>query len=681
MIACSICRLPFVSLRPQRRDPLTARARRHLASRAIVDVDGTVHEVTGRLDLTEQRFSAHTCCLSIFAGCVLAAKELQVGHGVSDNLGAIIGSLDLLSDGRVLEVDYRLSVESIFRPPTITPKTPPPTRPGSTSSTSSFVLPSLIGSSRSSWSSSWSSIPTPLTTSAKPLPALPGSMPYIREPTYTHYDAIHARTASGTIIETFEIPIGAFFFPLVMMGPDVKLEDTETLDAKHENALLDGVSLDESVVDEESEEDDQDTKQNNKNLRQYVHVSAKDAEDFIYEQLWHQHHGDPAKSLKNLIKFARGKDWLLERPNFFPKFFPRVSASRLPCFTPISTNASTPPHRTRLHLLALPSKILRGTADFLSISDLVRLSGVCIHLRGFILTSCQPIFKQRTIDLGWPLVPRGLVVENLYVEAQEADGAHSEVATAQSPDHGDWLLYLQDVHAPWMSMKKPTLSNTTAASTLARRRCYELSLRILAVARRNLSPFLALHSPSPTPPTPTSATLDLFLSDPSQRAPTLPAGSIPSPRLSLSETEFVTTTPRSPIAPWNIPVRIRRPTMRKRPTGNVYDIDIPNLGHLLPPSSPPPPSFPSSSYFNPSRPSSPSQALFETLSDNAHLLTPSPTYTWDQSYNDSCFGVAISPSNLSAFASDAGTSFSISSTPPVKLRRRLFEAVVHSVRT
>ena len=209
-----------------------------------------------------------------------------------------------------------------------------------------------------------------------------------------------------------------------------------------------------------------------------------------------------------------------------------------------------------------------------------------------------------------------------------------------------------------------------AASTLARRRTHELSLRILAVAERNLGnspprPVSPLLSSFPLPPPRRPPTLNLSLTDPAlaRRPPTLLAPTIPSPRLSLSETEFVATTPRSPLPPTPIPIRVRAPTLgpTARPRGGVFQVDIPTVGHLLPSTSP---------SFN---------AYHATKDDDEEILLPQRSpysdFSWDRSFDDGADADERSP--ISPFiASDAGTGFSISTTPPVKLRRRLFEAVV-----
>lgn len=219
--------------------------------------------------------------------------------------------------------------------------------------------------------------------------------------------------------------------------------------------------------------------------------------------------------------------------------------------------------------------------------------------------------------------------------------------------------------------KTASPNNMTAASTLSRRRTHELSLRILAVADLNLSALPPLRkslslSSFPLPPQHRPATLNLALTDPSlaRRPPTLPSGAIPSPRLSLSETEFVITTPRSPLPPTSLRLRMRAPIVRaSRPRGAVFALDVPAMGHLLP--------------------STPSSFLLPRASENneedekEEVLFPPPRspsdVSWDRSFDDG--GGARSP--LSPWiASDAGTGFSISSMPPIKLRRRLFEAVV-----
>lgn len=60
-------------------------------------------------------------------------------------------------------------------------------------------------------------------------------------------------------------------------------------------------------------------------------------------------------------------------------------------------------------------------------------------MRGFVLTNLQPRFKAHAFELGWALVPQDLVAEVGVVEVQERKGALGEVATSDSPEHGDWL--------------------------------------------------------------------------------------------------------------------------------------------------------------------------------------------------------------------------------------------------
>lgn len=122
----------------------------------------------------------------------------------------------------------------------------------------------------------------------------------------------------------------------------------------------------------------------------------------------------------------------------FPSFHHRVSPSRMPPYTPISNARNSPPHPSRLHLLSLPAKITKLVSLFLDVPDIVRLLAVCTTLRGFVLTSLQPRFKACAVELGWGLVPKGVVGDDRMRSVKKTGGAVSEVASVDSPASGDW---------------------------------------------------------------------------------------------------------------------------------------------------------------------------------------------------------------------------------------------------
>lgn len=149
--------------------------------------------------------------------------------------------------------------------------------------------------------SSWTSI-----SPASSLPLIPAQSPFA----FKRSEQGHARSASGAILESYGLPIEAFTFPPTKLA----------------SALLVGVSLADSDSDSNADSDDESALDDHdadaadevkhavrKELRDYVILSASDVEDVIAETSWRA--GDAATSLKALAKFARGREWLLERPN------------------------------------------------------------------------------------------------------------------------------------------------------------------------------------------------------------------------------------------------------------------------------------------------------------------------------------------------------------------------------
>ena len=148
-------------------------------------------------------------------------------------------------------------------------------------------------------------------------------------------------------------------------------------------------------------------------------------------------------------------------PYSFPRFHPAISPARLAAIGPLPKDGTadvitTLPHDILVLLLAHPA---------LPNAAFVALLGTCRTLRHAALTALQPLARARVLALRWPLavpaehaafVSRALSAsrdggahKGAIADAREdgADLGALEMAHAtHSPVHGDWMLYLSQVH-------------------------------------------------------------------------------------------------------------------------------------------------------------------------------------------------------------------------------------------
>ncbi|CCM01409.1 uncharacterized protein FIBRA_03460 [Fibroporia radiculosa] len=159
---------------------------------------------------------------------------------------------------------------------------------------------------------------------------------------------------------------------------------------------------------------------------------------------------------------ACGLDWTLSRPDVFPRFHSNVSPQRLVLAFDASTQESV--------LTRQPFDILHLLLPYFTNKSFVALLSTCRFFRYHALTTFQPQARTRVLGLGWavPLPAeyaeacRSLLYkhEHKVAAATSIPMAHPE----HSSMHGDWFLYLSQVH------RMPALR--------ARRRIWDLSAAI-----------------------------------------------------------------------------------------------------------------------------------------------------------------------------------------------------------
>ncbi|KAI0316787.1 hypothetical protein OF83DRAFT_1059776 [Amylostereum chailletii] len=129
-----------------------------------------------------------------------------------------------------------------------------------------------------------------------------------------------------------------------------------------------------------------------------------------------------------------GMDWLLARPDVFPRFFKEIKPERQ-----LEYSEDTAPKRTDL-FTTMPMDLLHVLIEHLPPKSYVQLMATCRFLRHHALTTFQPHARRMVCDLGWAIA--------LSREVKElGPSMQSQLARAsdESPD-GDWLLYLSHVH-------------------------------------------------------------------------------------------------------------------------------------------------------------------------------------------------------------------------------------------
>ncbi|EJD45624.1 hypothetical protein AURDEDRAFT_103717 [Auricularia subglabra TFB-10046 SS5] len=122
-----------------------------------------------------------------------------------------------------------------------------------------------------------------------------------------------------------------------------------------------------------------------------------------------------------------GYDWLVNRPDIFPRFHREVNPSRLVNLANASPGEDI--------LTRQPQDVLRCIAGHLPDgASLARFAATCRFMRFLSLTEWQP-------------VARALIVRTLpWAMPTPAETKASTVALAGPSEPGDWMLYLSHVH-------------------------------------------------------------------------------------------------------------------------------------------------------------------------------------------------------------------------------------------
>ncbi|KZV94446.1 hypothetical protein EXIGLDRAFT_516931 [Exidia glandulosa HHB12029] len=129
------------------------------------------------------------------------------------------------------------------------------------------------------------------------------------------------------------------------------------------------------------------------------------------------------KALKGL-----GYEWLMQRPDVFPRFFTKVSPERMKHLAATAAGNDI--------LSRQPPDVLRHIARFLDVRSLTRVSATCRYLRFLALSDWQAVARKAVFGLGW-------ATPTLSEYAESKD---SGLASISATSEGDWLLYLGHVH-------------------------------------------------------------------------------------------------------------------------------------------------------------------------------------------------------------------------------------------
>ncbi|EMD34120.1 hypothetical protein CERSUDRAFT_76245 [Gelatoporia subvermispora B] len=128
-----------------------------------------------------------------------------------------------------------------------------------------------------------------------------------------------------------------------------------------------------------------------------------------------------------------GLSWVIARPDVFPKFTHEVSPMRL-------AQIGCPKADTCDIITTQPVDILTLLLAYLLNHSLLSLLSTCRLLRHHALTTFQPIARAHTLDLGW-----AIPLEFEY-KCAGPEVAPKLAHPTNSPQHGDWWLYLSHAH-------------------------------------------------------------------------------------------------------------------------------------------------------------------------------------------------------------------------------------------
>ncbi|KZV90660.1 hypothetical protein EXIGLDRAFT_770627 [Exidia glandulosa HHB12029] len=127
-----------------------------------------------------------------------------------------------------------------------------------------------------------------------------------------------------------------------------------------------------------------------------------------------------------------GYDWVVHRPDVFPRFYTTVSPER------VKHLASGTDLRGTDVLTRMPSDVLRAIASHLVLEPaaLAQLSGTCRFLRFLAVDEWQLLARDCVLALRWAIP----CAAELQQDAKKLEG------TANKDAQGDWMLYLSHVH-------------------------------------------------------------------------------------------------------------------------------------------------------------------------------------------------------------------------------------------
>ncbi|KAI0316796.1 hypothetical protein OF83DRAFT_1059782 [Amylostereum chailletii] len=137
-----------------------------------------------------------------------------------------------------------------------------------------------------------------------------------------------------------------------------------------------------------------------------------------------------------------GLDWLLARPDTFPRFFDHIKPERQ-----LAYSMDTAPERTDL-LTTMPMDILHVLLEHLPPKSYVQLMATCRFLRHHALTTFQPYAQRMVCKLGWAIASKiemDTLSPTMQSQMARINDGPSE-GEGDSSTHGDWFLYLSHIH-------------------------------------------------------------------------------------------------------------------------------------------------------------------------------------------------------------------------------------------
>jgi hypothetical protein len=126
-------------------------------------------------------------------------------------------------------------------------------------------------------------------------------------------------------------------------------------------------------------------------------------------------------------------NWVLNRPDMFPRFFNEVTQKRL--------ESIGEPAETKDILTTIPTDILFKLLPHLDIPAFLSLTSTCRTLRKLALVEFQSHVRKLVLSIPWstPLL-------HAFDESEYRTDPPGMVNPETSPATGDWLLYLSHIH-------------------------------------------------------------------------------------------------------------------------------------------------------------------------------------------------------------------------------------------